>query len=698
MSTPFLSDLEKPFDTLLEQGKWDAYLSLLSEKGLIWFLEMDLPRLVAHLIPVNSIPQEVSKPPRLAFFAEMIEPFVNESTIERYFDSFMERGDLEAAAAAVAFGLNLALEKGKSFLHFTPWRQKGDQILELKKDLSDLAQASLLAQMGLNIYMSMGDVRQAERVLFEAVQRAEAAGSDSLKLHAVAGIAYPLIFLGQFAKADMLFFDAAPLCELPHVSDLAKLAFQMLYAILRCFMGNVDQGKETLAEIASHPLFNCLPPTTWLFGQGHYMFAASLAGAGEEALAIAKRIQEVAVPEQNLYFRGYLQFNLAISSMTVGEYAKALVHISESNRLVKIHGIPNGFMSNAPVTGQVLAGLGKDQQALDHFALWHDKWIEAGYLFLAATGDLETAAILAKRGEMDQAREFFERAGSLMAEGKPTHFIRPPSFTEKLRRRLYPEKAPLTSLVDWQDAPIAIETFGGLRLHVNGKTIVDRKWRGGRTKALLKALIVLGGNKVSSDRLQDMLWPNTDGEKAAQNLKSAVYRLKRVGLQKGEKPLPWIKVQDRRVSLEPSFCKVDSILFSAALAIALKNEECLDLFHQALDLYTENFLDQDVNEAWIIRHRDSFRKKFIEGAIVFAQRSLGNGNAAEAMPFLNRALNINPLHEETYSILMGIHLKMGHPAQALQVYEQAQKRLNKELDVEPGQALTSLAQKARRKR
>ena len=44
-----------------------------------------------------------------------------------------------------------------------------------------------------------------------------------------------------------------------------------------------------------------------------------------------------------------------------------------------------------------------------------------------------------------------------------------------------------------------ITTFGELCVEINGRRIYDRDWHGKRTKALLKALIVLGGYTDGSE-------------------------------------------------------------------------------------------------------------------------------------------------------------------------------------------------------
>ena len=111
MSTPFRAELKEPFGGLFAEKKWEDYISLLSEQGMVWFLELDFPSLVGHLMPLNSMPSGISKPARLTFFSDVIEPYVDETTVEKYFDSFVANGDLDAAAGAVAFGMNLALER-----------------------------------------------------------------------------------------------------------------------------------------------------------------------------------------------------------------------------------------------------------------------------------------------------------------------------------------------------------------------------------------------------------------------------------------------------------------------------------------------------------------------------------------------------------------------------------------------------------
>lgn len=65
------------------------------------------------------------------------------------------------------------------------------------------------------------------------------------------------------------------------------------------------------------------------------------------------------------------------------------------------------------------------------------------------------------------------------------------------------------------------------------------------------------GQKVPASRLADMLWPDAEGDKALQNLKVALHRLRRLGCREGDEPVNWVHVKQGRVSLVRGLCWVD---------------------------------------------------------------------------------------------------------------------------------------------
>ena len=62
---------------------------------------------------------------------------------------------------------------------------------------------------------------------------------------------------------------------------------------------------------------------------------------------------------------------------------------------------------------------------------------------------------------------------------------------------------------------------------------------------------------VPTTRLADMLWPDAEGDKALQNLKVALHRLRRLGCREGDEAVNWVHVKQGMVSLVRGLCWVD---------------------------------------------------------------------------------------------------------------------------------------------
>jgi DNA-binding SARP family transcriptional activator len=349
----------------------------------------------------------------------------------------------------------------------------------------------------------------------------------------------------------------------------------------------------------------------------------------------------------------------------------------------------------ALLVGQALSDLEEFQESFEHLTSWIDKWEKSGLRTLAIAGALEISSLLLKKGKMEEARKYYVQASNLLPKGENIlNLYRPIEFLEKLKRSLHPDSVEVEDLLSEAEAPVRIQTFGELRVQIGDQILYDRKWRGGRTKALLKALIIYGGEKVSKDLLIDALWPDADGDLAMTNLKVALSRLRRVGCEKGQEPLPWIVVRHRHISLVKSLCFVDSIQFKSTLFAALKDRENEELLFKALDLYKNDFLVNDASEMWIIKHREVLREEFIKGVMVLSERCLEIEKLEEALPYLNKAVEKDPLHEGLYANLMKTYLKMGYPSRALKIFRQAKEIFQQELGIEPNSPLLALAQEA----
>ena len=227
-------------------------------------------------------------------------------------------------------------------------------------------------------------------------------------------------------------------------------------------------------------------------------------------------------------------------------------------------------------------------------------WMLCGMERLAAVAQLELAAREARAGELDRSRRAWFTALAALPPGETLRPLnRSVLWLETLRSLLFP-------VAEGLDAPgtaVRIRTLGEFSVEIGGRRIFDRDWKGRRTKTLLMALICEGGSKVSLDRLADLLWPDSDGAQAHQNLKVALWRLRRLGGE-GVPELNWVHVKQGRVSLPAGLCSIDALEFQSLLERARGGGKAAPaLLQQARALYAGPFLPGEENVPWIIEFR-----------------------------------------------------------------------------------------------
>lgn len=239
-----------------------------------------------------------------------------------------------------------------------------------------------------------------------------------------------------------------------------------------------------------------------------------------------------------------------------------------------------------------------------------------------------------------------------------------------------------------------IETFGGLTLYRDGVAVTRSRNRSGRVQALLEALVVLGGERVSQERLIDILWPEVDADIGANRLKVTLSRLRNLGVSDQDEPAPWIFVREGRVGIDPALCSVDSLAFEHALARTIADPKAIDELRAALEGHHGVFLDGS-DSGWIDAHRERLERRFTDGAAALAARCLAAGRPEAALPLLTEAHERWPASERVAVELMRLLTAGGLSGEALDVFRQTREALRRDYGVEPGQALRAVVERVR---
>jgi DNA-binding SARP family transcriptional activator len=130
--------------------------------------------------------------------------------------------------------------------------------------------------------------------------------------------------------------------------------------------------------------------------------------------------------------------------------------------------------------------------------------------------------------------------------------------------------------------------LGGFSVTTKDGVVEERAWRLRKAKALVKLLALAPERRLHRERLADLLWPDRDGDAAANNLHQALHAARRaIGADA-------LRLTDGVVALE---AEVDVDAFEAAAAHARATGEAA-AYEAALDFHAGELLPEDRYEPW----------------------------------------------------------------------------------------------------
>lgn len=203
---------------------------------------------------------------------------------------------------------------------------------------------------------------------------------------------------------------------------------------------------------------------------------------------------------------------------------------------------------------------------------------------------------------------------------------------------------------------------------------------------LLKLLIAAGGEAVSIDKLQEYLWPDSDGDMAYRSFVTTLHRLRKIlGIE------DVILFRDGHLSINRGLCQIDAHAFTSLLDEGDQHFSLdqIKLIEQAVMLYHGDFLP-DLMESWTISYRKQLRNRFVKAIRLLGEHSLTEQAYNHGVNWFERGLEVDCLAEPLYRGLIRCHLAAGHHAEAVLAYRRCQTLLRLQLQIEPSRETTEL--------
>jgi len=232
--------------------------------------------------------------------------------------------------------------------------------------------------------------------------------------------------------------------------------------------------------------------------------------------------------------------------------------------------------------------------------------------------------------------------------------------------------------------PMRVFTLGDFRVILNEDRPVYPSGKQMKPLELLKVLVSLGGEQVPETKVEDILWPESEGDKQFQSLKTTVHRLRKL---LGSKEA--IVHKNRTLSISRDCCWVDALEFKELAAMVREEvqgenkDRLIGAARGVLDLYGGPFLSDRPDEEWTFAPRSDLERRF-RTLIELVGSSLEKKKEwASAEKIYQEAVSKDPAWEVFYQRRMACLINMGHPGRALRVYEECKQILGRLFGEEP---------------
>lgn len=243
------------------------------------------------------------------------------------------------------------------------------------------------------------------------------------------------------------------------------------------------------------------------------------------------------------------------------------------------------------------------------------------------------------------------------------------------------------------DTPLTltIMLFGGLSLRQGDRPLACLPPQ--QTSALLAYLALNLNRTHTREELLAHFWPESEPEKARQNLRQCLHSLRELLEQPPFAPQTILLTTRSSVQLAAEVVRTDVAEFEQLLAAAKRAEtpsERIRLLSQASELYRGDLLPGFYQDVFVLeQHR--LAEKHLQTLQQLTQELEAQGELEQALHVAHRVALLDPLSEEAACILMRLYAAQRQPSAVLRQYQELEARLIKEFGEPPQEATRLLA-------
>ena len=564
------------------------------------------------------------------------DPAQTRDCLERAFALFEAQGDHAGRLLCVAGIMNSILLEWDDYTRFDKWIDWVDRNVDVSIPLpSPEMDAQIASAMVCSLTYRMPWHPNMAAWIERAVRAGEKVSDPVARLMARGNVMEYHAIFGNFIELHQVAEDLRKIAFSPNLPQMAHLTYMIRIVYLHDWMhGSWEEtirmvkNAITLADdIGAHFLQGviCLSGIVGAFEledlelageffrimehqgilakrgmRGRFCSMRSIYHMQRGDLALARQDAENAVKEGmtigSIIYETYARIKLTYILRYMGEQGKAAAELERIEEPFKAMGHIH------------LLYLVRLTQASIHFD--NGKTQEARKILSEAFSIGKTKKYAFTFYSYWQPREMARLCAEALDAGIEAEYAR-----ELIKRHSLTPDFPRERLLNWP-FPVRIRTLGRFEVLIDERPLSFTGKVQKRPLMLLKALICMGGRKVRQEEMEDMLWPDADGDAARISFKTTLSRLRRLlGDERA------IEVREGRVSLNKDHVWLDTWALEDMAERVSKlweirhardwNGEASGLMSSFAGLHGGEFLGHD-DDPWIHPCRERLRRKSLK--------------------------------------------------------------------------------------
>lgn len=205
--------------------------------------------------------------------------------------------------------------------------------------------------------------------------------------------------------------------------------------------------------------------------------------------------------------------------------------------------------------------------------------------------------------------------------------------------------------------------------------------RSKKAGALLAYLALHRGKALARHLVQDMFWPDADGDRQYQSLRRAVSDL-REDLSTGGLDPSILHADQGALLLERDHIRTDLDVFAELLSNPTPSDEFLLHGTEAIALYGGPFL-APIDGDWVLAYRRQFEEMYCRAVEVVCELLIAKGHFHDAQRISASAIVLAPQREEPYVSSIRAYTASGNDTMATQQFEVLEQMLDEHFGQTP---------------